>query len=214
MSGIIFFIGLIVGLFLNVIANKISSKIVEREEKKASNFLKRDTSARVVVTYILIALICGFLFLIGFLRFGINIKFIKFALLCSISIIVSPIDFKHRIIPDSIVVITLILGILLSCVFDADISYTNTALGMLAGGGLLFVLALIPGAMGGGDVKLMFALGSFLGLNRTLWSLVLTFVLASIIIVLLLLFKVIGRKSHIPFGPFLALGAMAALYVF
>jgi leader peptidase (prepilin peptidase) / N-methyltransferase len=214
MSIIIFCIGLIAGMVINITAHKLGNKITADREEKNINLLNEEAPTRAKVAEVIVALICGFLFLIGFLRFGINIIFIKFILLSFISIIVSLIDFKHQIIPDSIVILTFILSVLTISIFAFDVSFTDTVLGMLVGGGLLFILALIPGAMGGGDVKFMFALGSFLGLNITLWALLLAFVLASCISIMLLLFKVKGRKEHIPFGPFLSVGSLIAFYMF
>jgi len=130
---------------------------------------------------------------------------LKALVLGSILIIISFVDLMHQIIPNFMVIITLVTGILFLMV--GDISFASALLGMLLGGGLLFLLALIPGAMGGGDIKFMFALGLFLGLNKTLWSLFLAFIIAAIISGFLLLFKLKGRRDVIPFGPFLALGS-------
>jgi leader peptidase (prepilin peptidase)/N-methyltransferase len=60
--------------------------------------------------------------------------------------------------------------------------------------------------MGGGDIKLMFALGSFLGYIKTLWALVLAFIFAAVFSIVLLILKIKHRKDYIPFGPFIALG--------
>lgn len=213
MKIIIFFIGVLIGILLNIIIFKLEDKITVDNERKNKTLSKRVISSRIIIEKIIVVFFCGFLFLIGFLKFGINIAFIKFVLLCSISTVVSFIDLRYQIIPNSIVVLTLILGGAIFCIYAFEISFMDIVLGMLVGGGLLFALAQIPGAMGGGDVKFMFALGSFLGLYKTLWALFLAFVLASFISVLLLLFKVKGRKEHIPFGPFISMGALIAFYI-
>ena len=109
------------------------------------------------------------------------------------------------------VIITLVTGILF--LMARDISLTSAVLGMLIGGGLLFLLALIPGAMGGGDIKFMFALGAFLGLNKTLWALLLAFIVAAVISIFLLIFRIKERRDVIPFGPFLALGSLISFLI-
>ena len=189
MAFIIFPIGVIIGVLLNVCTNKISNKIFNNRVEKFNKVLP---------------LITGIIFLLSFLKFNLNVFFIKAIVLGSILIVVSFIDLKHRVIPNKLVILTLIFGIIFS--FISDISFSNSILGMILGGGLLFLLGLIPSAMGGGDIKLMFALGSYLGYIRTLWALILAFSLASVISILLLLFKIKGKKDQIPFGPFLAAG--------
>lgn len=186
---IIFSIGIIMGILLNACINKISSTLSTGETIKINLYVH---------------LITGVVFLVAFLKLQLSILFLKAIVLSTILIVVSFIDLKHRIIPNSIVIVTLLLGIIF--LFIGDISLMNSILGMIFGGGLLLLFALIPGAMGGGDIKIMFALGAFLGYRKTLWALILAFVLASIISVMLILFKIKGRRDHIPFGPFLALG--------
>lgn len=197
MDIIIFLIGLTIGFLLNIIINRISFNI---SASKCTNIS------------ILVVFISGLLFLISYLKFGLNIIFVKSIVLDSILIIVSFVDLKHKIIPNRIVIITLILGVLFS--FVGDISFVNALGGMLVGGGILFLLALIPGALGGGDVKFMFALGSFLGLNKTLGAVFFAFIVAAVISLVLLLFRIKGRKDYIPFGPFLAIGSFFSFIFF
>lgn len=190
MSIMIFLIILIIGVINSVIINEISFGISTNHDKELN---------------ILVVLISSLVLLISYIRFGLDIIFVKSVVLSSILIITSFVDFRYQIIPDRLVFITFTIGLLF--LFSGDVSFVSSLLGMLIGGGLLFLLALIPGALGGGDIKLMFALGLFLGLNKTLYALFFAFVLASFISLILLVFKVKGRKDYIPFGPFLALGS-------
>lgn len=190
MDIMLFLIGLIIGSVNNVIINKLSFNISTYRSERLNK---------------LVVFITGVVFLMSYIRFGLGIIFIKSVVLASILIITSFVDFKHQIIPDKLVLVTLIIGLIF--LFSGDISLVSSLMGMLIGGGLLFLLALIPGALGGGDVKFMFALGSFLGYNKTLYALFFAFVLAAIISLLLLIFKIKGRRDHIPFGPFLAIGS-------
>lgn len=214
MAIVVVLCGLVTGYFLIVTINFFSTIISNKENtekyinmmdykilKNRNNFTTRN---------IIVILISGLLFLISFLQIGLNVIFIKALVLNSILIIVSFIDIEHQIIPNKLIVFTLAMGILFS--FIDDISLMNAVVGMLLGGGLLLILALVPGALGGGDIKLMFALGIFLGAKGVLFALFLAFIIASIISLLLLLFKIKKRKDHIPFGPFLAIGSFIAFH--
>lgn len=195
---IIFFMGLTAGILLNIITNEISFSISCRRGENSN-------------MKILIMVFSVLLFLISFFRFGFNMVFVKSVVLGSILIIISFIDIKHEVIPNFMVIITLVMGIIF--LVARDISLVSALLGMLVGGGGLFLLALIPGAMGGGDIKFMFAIGAFLGLNKTLWALFIAFIIAAIISGFLLLFRLKGRRDVIPFGPFLALGSLISFLV-
>jgi len=194
---VIFIIGLIIGSILNFIIEKISYSITKNKRKTAN---------------VVIPTICGLAFEVLFLRLGFTVILAKAIAMTVILIIISFIDLWYRIIPNFMVAIALIIGIIFS--FIAKTSFVDTILGMIAGGGILFLLALVPNAIGGGDIKIMFAIGSFLGLNRTLWALLLAFIISSIISILLILLKIKGTKDYIPFGPFLSLGSFISLLIF
>ncbi len=191
MTIIIVIIGLLVGFLLNI--------IIERIFLIKIPFLKYG-----------IFFISGLLVFISFSKFGFNKFFLKAVILDSILIVVSFIDFQYKIIPNILVGITLFVGIIF-VLFD-NISIINTLLGMLIGGGILFLLALIPKAIGGGDVKLMFALGLFLTPQKVVETLLLAFVFSALISLVLLIFKIKGRKDYIPFGPFLAFGCFVTFH--
>lgn len=194
---IIFVIGLIIGITLNGVIESISYSITKNKRKTVNIF---------------IAIICSLSFEILFLRLGFTIILAKAIAMTAILIIISFIDLRHRIIPNFMVIIALIIGIIFS--FITQSSFLDTILGMICGGGILFLLALIPNVMGGGDIKLMFAMGTFLGLKGTLWALILAFIISSIISIALILLKIKGTKDYIPFGPFLSLGSFISLLIF
>lgn len=121
MSIVVFLIGLIIGLIINAIIYKASCGISVHINKNI-NFLA--------------VFITGLVFLISYLRFGLDMLFAKAVTLASILIIVAFVDLKHRIIPDKIDIITLIIGILLS--FTGEVSLSSAMVGMVLGGGILF----------------------------------------------------------------------------
>ncbi len=214
MAMVVFFGGLISGYFLNIVINKFSFMIASKKctnkfidiavSKKNKNYIRFWSKNNLVV------LISGLLFSISFLQFGLNVIFIKALALNSILIITSFIDIEHEIIPDKIVVFTLVMGILLS--FIDHISFIDAVGGMMFGGGILLLLALVPGVIGGGDIKLTFVLGIFLGFKGIIYAVLLAFITASMISIVLLLLKIKKRKDYIPLGPFLALGSFISFH--
>lgn len=185
-----------VGFLLNAVINHIL--------KKTSQNCTSGNTLPVIVTAI-------FLF-ISYIRFGISIGFLKSAVLAGLLVIISFVDFYSRTIPDYMVISALAAGIIFSIISGASI--VDMLLGMLCGGGILLLLSLIPNSIGGGDIKLMFALGSFLGLNKTLYAVMFGFIAASVIGLTLIIFRFKSRKDYIPFGPFLSLGSFISLMIF
>jgi len=167
---------------------------------------------KVSIQYPLIELATALIFLIIYNLYGLNIYFFKAIVLASIVLVMSMIDLKHYIIPDELSVFTIVSGIIFFFIIG-DMSFKSLILAFLIGGGFLFIIALI-GPMGGGDIKIMAGFALFLGLERTILALMMSFILGGVIGVLLILFKIKGRKDHIPFGPFLGLGTLISFVYF
>ena len=85
---------------------------------------------------------------------------------------------------------------------------------LAAGAGAFVVLAALAilgrGALGGGDVKMMAVLGLWLGVNGIITAASVGFIIGGIAAIVMLLFKVHGRKDFFAFGPFLIIGAVVA----
>jgi len=172
----------------------------------------RYCNEKVSIQYPLVELATGFIFLILYNLYGLNIYFFKAVVLSSIVFVMSMIDLKHYIIPDEISIFTIISGLTFFLIIG-DMSLKSLVLAFLIGGGFLFIIAII-GPMGGGDIKIMAGFALYLGLEKTILALLMSFVLGGIIGVLLILFKIKGRKDHIPFGPFLGLGTLMSFIYF
>lgn len=194
---LIFIIGLISGILFNYAINDVSYRI------NAS--IKRTVNTLPVI----ITILC---FEILFFRYGFTAVFAKASVMTSILVIISFIDFRHSIIPDFMSITALVTGIIF--IFILRTSFADAFLGMLCGGIIMLLLALLPGGMGGGDVKLMFALGAFLGLTGTMWALILAFAASSVVSIILIVFKIKKTKDYIPFGPFLSLGSFISLLLY
>lgn len=153
------------------------------------------------------------LFTVLFSRFGMGLLFLKYSLFASLLIVISFIDLKTQIIPDSLIVTGLVSGLAFTLI-DKNSSFLASLVGALLGSGILLLIAILSrGGMGGGDVKLMAVIGLFLGWRRVLVTLFIGFLSGGIISLFLLLTRKKGRKDAIPFGPFLSTAALvSALY--
>lgn len=158
--------------------------------------------------YPIVELLNGILYIIIFHFYGATIDSIFYSLIFSILIVVSFIDYYHQVIPDSLVVITLIITImykvLLFVLYKTPFNLLNSILALLVGGGLFLIIALVSkGGMGGGDIKLISVLGFILGFRKSLLNMFLSFIIGAVFSIFLLLLKRKGKKDAIPFGPFI-----------
>ena len=145
--------------------------------------------------YPFIELLTGLLFAAAYLHSGLTTLLLKQLFLIAILVVVSLIDLKYYIIPDRMIIFSLACGILLNL--------------------LAFLLApalIYRGGMGGGDIKLAAVIGFFLGWPNGLLAVFLGCLLAALIGIVLVLTRLKGRKDAIPFGPYLAVGTMLAMF--
>jgi len=137
-------------------------------------------------------------------------------------IVISFIDLEFTIIPDRIVFPGLIAGLLFAiaiAVVKGDFGFLlSRLLGLVVGGGIIYLIAVAgtavfrKEAMGGGDIKLMALIGVYVGLwPHLLIVLVTASITGSIIGTAMILFRDKKMGSAIPFGPFLAIGALLSL---
>jgi len=119
------------------------------------------------------------------------------------------IDLDHHIIPNAITYPGLVLGLLLAIPQGRLLEAAASTIG--AGGVFLLIAVLSRGGMGGGDVKLAALMGAFLGWPTIAVGLMLAFLLGAAAGLLLLALRRGTRKTAIPFGPALAVGAVVAL---
>jgi leader peptidase (prepilin peptidase)/N-methyltransferase len=124
------------------------------------------------------------------------------------------IDLEHRIIPNRLTALGAVLGLLIGLVLDPAGEPTRL-IAAGAGGGFLLIAALAyPGGMGMGDVKLAAVMGLFLG--AAIAPAILIALLSGVLVGALIIARKgahAGRKTAVPFGPFLALGAIVAVFV-
>ena len=167
--------------------------------------------------YPLVEALTGGLFLLVFFYFGISWPTLVFWVFMSLLVVITFIDLDHQIIPDVISLPGIVIGF--ACSFLLPwITWTDSLYGILLGGGSLFLVAAgyelltRKEGMGGGDVKFLAMLGAFLGWKAILPVIFISSLLGTMVGVPLMLIKGADRKLAIPFGPFLAVGAVIWLF--
>ena len=167
--------------------------------------------------YPLIELLTAVLFLGLWLRNnGSIIWFFVEVVFITMLLIGLAIDLEHKLLPDRITLSLLVFSLLVSFL-PGGLSPFWALIGALSGGGLMYGIAVIGDAvykretMGGGDIKLSAAIGAFLGWKLLLVGLFMAFVLGAAGGLIYLVIG--GRDKTIPFGPFLAAGALLALVI-
>jgi leader peptidase (prepilin peptidase)/N-methyltransferase len=139
------------------------------------------------------------------------------ALSVALILIVVPaalIDLEHRIIPNRITALGAVLALAIGLALDPAGEPERLIAAAAAGGFLLIAALAYPGGMGMGDVKLAGVMGLFLGAAvapALLIALVAGVLLGAVVIARK--GAQAGRKTAVPFGPFLALGALLAIFV-
>jgi leader peptidase (prepilin peptidase)/N-methyltransferase len=144
------------------------------------------------------------------LKFGFHPETLVASFFCLVLVAVSATDIEHGIIPNRIVLPAAVIIVVAQTVLFPSPQWIVAA---VAAAGFLFVFALIaPRGMGMGDVKLALVLGAMLGVTVTVGMFV--GLLAAMVpaIVLFMRLGVGARKVKLPFGPFLALGSVVALF--
>ena len=132
-------------------------------------------------------------------------------LFLSALVAIAAIDLEHQIIPDRITLPGIAVGFVTSFL-GTRVSWLDSLLGILAGGGILFAVIVVSGGgMGGGDMKLGAMTGALLGYKLALLALFLAVVLGGAVALTLLSTGIRRRKDPIPFGPFLAVASAVAM---
>ncbi len=165
------------------------------------------------IQYLIVELLTGIIFLLLYFQYGLGFLYIFFIGITSILICITFIDYNCKIIPDRLIFLVFLLGLLYRLVLYTLIKeksiVTNGILGFLLGGGIFLILAIISnGGMGGGDIKLIAMLGICFGWKDIVVISFLSFIVGGIISVFLLIFKIKSLKDPIPFAPFISFGTL------
>jgi leader peptidase (prepilin peptidase)/N-methyltransferase len=180
----------------------------------------RNCKSKISARYPLVEALNGFMYVLVVLRFGLGLHTPVLLAYCSAMVVITFIDLDFQIIPDVVTVPGIVVGLIAGSLILPDpfdrgflLGFKTAAIGLAAGGILFLVIAVLSkGGMGGGDIKMMAMIGAFSGWKSVLLTTFAGSLLGSVIGISLMVFKGKGRKTKIPFGPFLAIGAIISLF--
>ena len=167
--------------------------------------------------YIVVELLAGLLSLALFLKFGLSLSYFVYLTFSAALLVITFIDLDHQIIPDVITLPGIILGLAAS-LFLPGMTFLDSIIGTVTGGGGLFLVAMGYSliakreGMGAGDIKLISMIGAFLGIKGVLLAIFLGSLFGSSVGLTVMLKEKRDRRYAVPFGPFLAIGALIYLF--
>lgn len=224
--------GLVVGSFLNVAIHRVPRKesvvwpashcprcgttLRRRDNVPVLSYLAlrgrcRECRELISPRYPLVELATGLLFSAAAYRFGPSPELVSALILVCTLLVLGGTDLEHRLLPNAIVLPALVAGLAVSALADPERWWTYPAAALGVGGFLLALALVYPGGMGMGDVKMGAMLGAFLGGYAALavFAGALAGALAG---GALMAAGRAGRRARLPFGSFMALGGLAALF--
>lgn len=180
----------------------------------------RGCKERISPRYPILEGLTALLFGLAAARFGLSFRAAIYAAFFWSLVVLTFIDLEHKKLPNKITLPTFFVGIPLVALDAFSRGEPRDLIGALLGvlifGGFFELVAWIkPAGMGGGDVRLAYSLGLFLGYLGgapvTLVGMFLSFFSGGVIGILLILLAKGDRKTQVPFGPFLALGTVLGI---
>lgn len=177
----------------------------------------RTCGARISVQYPLVEVITALVFAGGFLVYGLTWLLVVRLAFASALVVLFAIDLEHQILPNVVTLPGIVAGFVASWFLPPG--WLSSLIGIALGGGVLLAIAeayyRVRGheGLGMGDVKMLAMIGAFLGWPLTLLTLVFASFAGSVVGLGLM---AVGRgtlQAALPFGTFLALGALAAAIV-
>ena len=230
---LIFIIGLSIGSFLNVVIFRIDNIKTILYERSHCPRCKKILSWKDLIPFVSFMLLGGkcrycnepisrqysavelstaILYAILFCLFGLSWGLVFYLIIFSILIVVFVYDLKHELILEEFVWVALALTLLGSWYFSG-LGIPNILLGGLICGGIPTILVFVSKEkwMGMGDIKLGFLLGALVGYPQAVFLIFASFVLGSIVGMILMSTKKKGIKDSVPFAPFLILAGLVTL---
>jgi len=178
----------------------------------------RNCHTPIAFRYVMVELMGGFMAVCVYLRFGPSVQGIIYFSFIAALLVITFIDIDYHIIPDVISLPGILLGFA-AAFFIPTLNWMDSLIGIMAGGGSLYAVAWgyerISGkeGMGGGDIKLLAMIGAFIGWQGVLLTIFMGSAIGTLVGLIDMRVKKKDMKMRIPFGPFLALGAIIHLFL-
>jgi leader peptidase (prepilin peptidase)/N-methyltransferase len=177
----------------------------------------RDCGQPIAWRYPLVEGLTGLLFALTVVQYGPTALAASLLLFVAVLVVIAFVDLDHQVIPNVMTLPGIPLGLLAGLAVGGP-PILDRILGALTGAGFLY-LVLVYGsalygqdAMGEGDLNLMALVGAFLGWKAVVVTLLVGCLSGSLVGLALIALRRLGRREHMPFGPFLALGAVVSLF--
>ena len=157
------------------------------------------------------------LFCTSYLHYGLSGTTLEYIIFIFGLVVCSFIDFDHMILPDEFTLSGIVLG-LLGAWLNPDRLFMEGLVGVLIGGGFLWLIAFLyflmtkNEGMGGGDIKLLAWIGAVLGWKAVPFVILVSAVVGTFVGLAIAVKNKGGLKTAIPFGPYLALAALAYMF--
>ena len=181
----------------------------------------RYCGARIPLRLPLVELATSFIFAFLAWHYGLSAELAFAIIYAGIFILIFVVDLEQGLILNAVVFPGIVLAFAFSFFWHGFADFwprvgPGFTLSALLGGAIGFILMLLPyvisrGGMGAGDVKLAGLIGMVVGFPQVLVALLVGVIIGGLVAVFLLVSRLRKRKEAIPFGPFLAVGAMVAL---
>lgn len=237
----VFLFGIVIGSFINILAYKLPNNVkifhgkvtctkCQKEIKyyeliPVFSYIlqkgKYNCGHKIPISNLIIELFTGFIYLVTYSVFGNSIEALVYLIIFPILIGIIRIDYEHYYIPDRFNLTIFIVGLM----YAVYLSFTDIHLlldrliGLVVGFLLVFIVRLIGKliykreAMGLGDLKFLMAFGMVIGYIGVIFTFIVGCVLASIIELTLMTFKIKKRGKEIAFGPYLVYASMIYIFI-
>lgn len=172
----------------------------------------RYCGAKVSRRYPLTEAAAGLFAVASFLRFGLTAAALLAMLICCTLMTLTLIDADTQEIPDGLIVVLLLFAVASAFVWKETGLVARLLGAVCVSVPMLLLNLIVPTSFGGGDVKLMAAMGLLLGWKNTLLAMFVALLLGGGYGIFLLARHKKGRRDHFAFGPFLSAGCVTALF--
>jgi leader peptidase (prepilin peptidase) / N-methyltransferase len=167
---------------------------------------------RIPLLYTMVELATGALYSFSYIKYGFSIELLLACSLVLLCAIITVSDLLYFIISDKVLIVFFVWFLALQVIFEPR-GWVDAAVGSLLGFLFLLMLAILSkGGIGGGDIKLMGVLGLVLGFQGAYLTLMVASIVGVLVAIVGLVTKKYNRKTAIPFGPYLAIGAVVTFY--